>query len=184
MRPATLLFALALAPLADASGQQLPLRPGQRVRVTAPSLSLDAYAARFTALRGDTLVLRRGDRTLRCPLTAVTQLEAFRRRRVTAGRVHAYSLGGMALGAMTGALIGGVLCDDSCSPGEWCLQMCPWPGVARGAPIGLGTGLLVGVVMGLAAPVSDRVLIPVDELRMGLTPLRSGHTGLGLSVAF
>jgi hypothetical protein len=92
-----------------------------------------------------------------------------------------YSLVGMVIGALPGAFIGGAACQND--PDDW-LQLCPEVGVAVGAGIGAGVGLLGGTVVGFTTGAVRWVPIPLDDVRMGLAPLQSGDTGLGLSVSF
>jgi hypothetical protein len=72
MRLGTLLAMFVLASPTDAVAQELPLQPGQRVRVTAPALDLNEYEDTLRPLCGDTLVLE----SLSCPLSDVMWLHS------------------------------------------------------------------------------------------------------------
>ena len=136
---------LWLAPPASMAAQESDtLAVAARVRArVAPSGQ--AYTGSIAALRNDTLVLDRGQRgVLAVPLASVVQLERSRgpgwcRRRPGA------RLGCIALGIVSGAVIGGVIsyqatkCDDCDLSGI---------GVIFGVPVGAGVGLIVGALVG------------------------------------
>jgi hypothetical protein len=106
VRSVTLLVILVLASFTDATAQELPLQPGQQVRVTAPALGLDGYVAEFSSVRDGALVLTRPRETVYCPLTAVSQLEAQSPGRANAGLAVRYGVLGMLLGGGVGVLVG------------------------------------------------------------------------------
>jgi hypothetical protein len=182
MRPFTPLIVLALATRVAAGGQELPLSPGQRVRVTAPSLGFAAVGARFVTQSNDTLLLRRGSSVVHLPVASVTQLEVPGRLRIDGMRVLRFSAGGAVVGAVTGALVGWGYAD------AWGDE--DWPAypefyIGAGAVAGIGCGLLVGALVGSVVGL-ERGWVPIstNDVRVGLAPPPSGHTGLGLSVSF
>jgi hypothetical protein len=73
---APLALASALVSFSNASGQGVPLRGGERVRVTAPALGMDRQEALFQAVDGSTLLVA-VDTTIGCPLNSVKRLEVF-----------------------------------------------------------------------------------------------------------
>ena len=155
MRHSTILVAiLAFVPLTDATAQ-VPLRPGERVRVTyhlCPPTLANCFGGR--ALRVGTLVTRNADtlvvdnngETLAVPLDIVTELEVSRR------------LGLSRNGAAKGATIGGVLLYAvSRSPAASAFGagvgalLGSGPGARKGAGIGFLIGGLVGAGIGGAS---------------------------------
>jgi hypothetical protein len=175
MRAHALLAILVLAPLTDAVTQEWPVRLGNRVRVTAPSLGVNRYVARFEYVRGDTLVVW-ADSNVKYPLAAVTQLE------VSRGRSNTPVILGASLGAIGGAFAGLVLgpekecqpLDILCHPDE--------PKLAA-ALVGLLGGGLAGGFLGAAMRTDRWEDVPLDPLRVSVVPQRGGF-GIGASIAF
>ena len=97
MRSAAVLVVLALVPLANATAQDVVLRPGQRVRVTALDLGLEKHEGTLQQWRGDTLVFS-GSATWFVPVTSLERVEQ-RVRRARPWR-------GLGRGAAGGFLIG------------------------------------------------------------------------------
>jgi len=135
---------LLAAPAAAAAQQAAPVVPGERVRVrVAPSGR--HYTGNLAALRSDTLILdapRR--RSLSLPLGSVVGLERSRGPGRCRSRPGA-RLSRVALGTVTGALLGGVIsyqatkCTECDSSGI---------GMLLGVPAGATLGLVVGAVVG------------------------------------
>ncbi len=130
MRHATILVAiLAFTPLASATAQ-VPVRPGERVRVThqpicpAGTICLgpsprQRSVGTFLAWKADTLVVQSNGDTLALPLDSVTRLDVSRARGLSSN------------GAAIGALVGGGL------------------GVAAElGPVGIAFGAGVGALLG------------------------------------
>jgi hypothetical protein len=171
------LAVVALSPFATTVAQEhaSPLEPGQRVRVTAPSLGLDGHEERFSGVRGDTLVLT----SMRCLVADVERLD------VHAGRRSRAVTGGL-IGAAAGVLIGipvGVAEQSSyeCDPDN-ALAPCipPLPTI----PIMFGViGGALGALTGAFIKTDRWEEVPLDRLRVSVLPQRSGVT-LGISVAF
>src|SRR5665213_1101233 len=83
----------------------LPLRPGERIRVTAPSVLTPAQqAGRFLAQRSDSLILQPddGSSVVVIPRSAIADIEVSLGRHSATGR-------GSAIGALTGAATGAAL---------------------------------------------------------------------------
>jgi len=189
MRSVTLLIVLALGWFADATAQELPLQPGQLVRVTCAQAELHNTKAVIVALRRDTLTLqyerfrvdahgRRHKDTLvtDTPVAAVTRLAMHR------GQRSAWA-SGLVYGFMGGALMGGVLglASGDDPPG--------WFSMTAGEKAGAGVvvfGVLGGVgglVIGALTKSDKWEHVPLDRLRVSVVPTRRGF-GLGARIAF
>ena len=176
MRHATILVAiLAFVPLTSVMAQEPPpVKPGDRVRVTAPDLGIRKQAATFEAWRGDTLVIV-ADSIMNFPLAFVTLLEVGRNRRY-AGRGAVI---GLALGGVGGGVLFGVACAND-----------PFLGDATGtcAVVGavfLGTGgALIGALIGAMSTGTRWEEVPLDHLRVSFVPQSDGRFSLGWSVRF
>ena len=144
MRPLTFLFAiLPVTPFTSVTAQQrLPVKPGDRVRVTAPALGVSKHAGVLAAMSTDTVAVD----TLRIPLASVTRLEVSRAR------------GPSSKGAAIGALVGGGL-GVAAELGPAGIVFGAGVGALLGtssrvrkrAGIGLLVGAATGAVIGLAS---------------------------------
>ena len=164
------------APTEIAAQEPLVFEPGVRVRVTAPDCGLRGRATEFRVLRADTLVLG----TTECPLASVTHLDVSRGQKSHA-RLGAVI--GFLTGALSGAVIGFSLGDDPPFFGE------PFPFSARnkaaiGFLLGGGGGAIIGAQIGKAVHGEQWEEVPLERLRVSLTPLRDGGFALGFSVRF
>jgi hypothetical protein len=167
-----------VAPICTATAQDRtsPLEPGQRVRVTAPSLGLDGHEERFSGVRGDTLVLT----SMRCLIADVERLD------VHAGR-RSHAVTGGLIGAAAGVLIGipvGALeqsryeCDPDNAWGIPCIP--PLPTI----PIMFGViGGVLGAVTGGFIKTDSWQHVPLEHVRVSVVPQRDGFA-LAASVAF
>ncbi len=174
MRTLPLVAALVLTPLTDGTAQDLPLQPGQRVRVTVPSLDVSKQETQFQRLSGDTLVFSSAS----YELSDVTRLEAWRGQRSVAGRGALFGfVGGAAVGAIIGYSMGESegFCVFACTAG----QKAAW-----GAGIGGGAGTLSGLLIGALTKTDRWESIAVDGLRVSVVPQRGGWLGLGVSLRF
>ena len=171
-----LLVSLGLAPVTQVQGQQ-PLSPGQRVRVTAPSLDLDKHTETFRALRGDTLVLE----SMWLPLSEVARLDMY------AGR-HGHPWRGAAIGGVVGGAVGfisycvfaGTISDGS----DFCAGETDEVYPYRALVLGIAGGALIGAAIGAAIKTDRWKNVPLDRLRVSLVPQRDGRLALGLAVSF
>ena len=157
---------------------QEPLASGARVRVTAPDCALRGQAATFRAIRADTLVLE----TTECPLASVTRLDMSRGQ-----KSHARgAVVGFLTGALAGAVIGFSLGDD---PPFLSREGEPFPfsagnKAAIGFLLGGGVGAIIGAQIGKAVHGEQWEEIPLERLRVSLTPQLDGGFALGFSVSF
>ena len=146
------------------------IAPGDRVRVTAPSIDMNRSVRTVAALETDTLVLNTDERAnaLQVPLADVTKLEVHR---------------GKKSGARTGALIGlafggGVTLlasfNEDCADNCLALAFVSVP-ILGGATAGLGA------LIGLAIQTDRWEAVPLDDIRVGPSPI-SGD-GVAVSVA-
>ena len=149
---------------------QEPLVSGSRVRVTAPDCALRGEAATFRTLRADTLVLE----TTECPLASVTRFDVSRGQK-------SHALLGAGIGFTAGALGAVVICKvvekGSCELTD--------------DDITLEAALITGAIGGLAAGIAGYFIktdrweeVPLERLRVSLTPQRDGRFALGFSVTF
>ncbi|MDH3367933.1 MAG: hypothetical protein OEO20_15785 [Gemmatimonadota bacterium] len=170
MRSAVLPVILVLASFTDAVAQELPLQPGQRVRVTVPRLAVNKHEETFQALRGGTLVLA----AISYPLVDVTRLDVHRGHK-SWGWVNGAVLGflaGVGVGATAGALV-------DCGVGSSDDDSCVGFGIVVGAPI----GLLVGTTAGLLIKTDKWEEVPLDRLRVSVVPTPNGFA-IGARLAF
>jgi hypothetical protein len=182
MRTVALFAVLVLAPSTDAIAQAQPLLPGQRVRVTAPTLGINKQVATFQTLENDMLVMS-ADSTMRCPIAAVIRLDVHRGQKSRIGKAALIgSLVGASVGAAAGAVLAG-RCEGStshlvgpdCGPGY----------IGAGAVVVGGVGALVGVGIGaLSGPTHKWEEIPLNRLRVSVVPQQGGRFALGVSLRF
>ncbi len=194
MRHATILVAiLALTPLTSATAQ-VPVRPGERVRVTRPPIcradticggrSPRQSVGTFLAWKSDTLVVQSNGDTLALPLDSVTRLDVSWGRKTNTGKGAGI---GILLGVIAGAFIGGVSYEE-CVPQGWFSCIGPDFGseayAAAGALLGGLGGLMAGAIIGTAIKTDRWQEVPLDRVRVSLGPQRDGRFGLGASMRF
>lgn len=144
-----LLDLAAPAPLCAQDGGVL--RPGDRVRVEAPTQS-GIY--RVTALADEVLVLEASDgHEVRIPYAGLSRLLVDR----GPGSRRSSAMKGFAIGGLAGVVGGGVSGfasgDDECRPSSWCLFV--WSAEEKavmGAVIAGSLGALVGAAIGGVSP--------------------------------
>lgn len=157
MRPALLaVAALVLIPVPAMSSQTVPLKAGDRIRITAVPNAFDHRIARVVNVRHDSLLLNvAGAETLAITLAGVTRLELS-----TGRRRHTWQ--GIGVGALIGVSAGAFMGYASGDDRGWC---CFTAG-AKAAITGGGLGVLGAVVGGVvgSVTVSDRwVLVPLGS---------------------
>jgi len=148
--------------------QGSPVTPGVRVRVSRLG-NVPRVVCTVLALKADTLVLDAEDRveTLEVPLALVEKVEISRGKKSnTAGGAIAGGLFGAVLGAACASGPGGYGCGGS--DAEY---------VAL-ATIAAGTG--IGALIGAAIKTDRWEQVPLDDIRVGLSPV----TPDGVAVSF
>ncbi len=185
MRRATILVAiLAFVPFAIATAQ-VPLRPGERVRVTrlplCPPNTLCVKTPRqsvgtFLAWDADSLVVQSNGDTLYVPVDRVTRLDVSRGRKTNTGT-------GAVIGLLVGGVVGAVIGYANYEEGGFG-DIGPGANVAAGGVIGGLGGLVTGAFIGLEIQTDGWREVPLDRLRVNLGPQRDGGLGVGASLRF
>ncbi len=194
MRHATMLVAiLAFVPLAAATAQ-VPIRRGERMRVTGPPVCQPTYTVcvgpprqsvgTFWAWQADSLIMERNGNALALSLDSVTKLE------VSQGQ-KSHTVEGAIIGLLVGGVAGaaiGYASYQECEPqGEFfscILDFGPEQSALGGAlVIGLGGGV-VGALIGRSIKTDRWAEVPLDRVRVSLGPQRDGRLGIGASVRF
>jgi len=121
------------------------LAPGQRIRVTAPQLSLQRQAGQFHWLDRDSLVLAAGPQRWVVPRELLTELDSSRGRR-------GHFVTGLAVGAAVGLGVVAILAADEANGGSGCSGSGNYAEVCAMAAAGIvvsGTGLggIVGALI-------------------------------------
>lgn len=159
LRPLFILAAAALAPASatEAEAQRILVDSLSRVRVTQSAVDPDRFAAVFMSADSQALVVRRGPALLELPRGSVRRLEVSAgERSVEAGAWRGARrgfLGGLIVGAVIGTIFAASLEDDDYFVEE---------AIAIGM-VGLGStaGMVVGTVVGAAAPGEEWVQVPL-----------------------
>ncbi len=148
--------------------------PGDTVRVTAPDLGIEKQQATFQALRGDTLAVT-ADSAMALSLSSVTRLDVFGGRRSNPGRGAAIGAAvGVTAGFITGLALGGGCSDSACISDAGA-------GVIVAVVFGAG-GALLGVVTGAFIKTDRWEEVPLDEIRIGLSPFASDGVAVSVSL--
>ncbi|MGH7713648.1 MAG: hypothetical protein ACREOG_20350 [Gemmatimonadaceae bacterium] len=168
--------ALAVEAQASSSTLVLPVPPGARVRVTAPSL-VGPLIANYLEMRADTVVLvedRAGQGLWSIPYSELRSLHLS----IGQKRNHGpYIFRGAAIGAAGGFLIG-VLTAASFQPSDTSKK---FKRVTTGAVVG-GIGALLGGIVGSRFTTENWSPISLTR-RMSFTPSPHG-AGLRIDVSF
>ena len=192
MRHATILVAiLTITPLASATAQ-VPVRRGERMRVTSLPICPPTYpicvgglplqsVGTFWAWQADSLIMERNGNALALPLDAVTKLEVSQGQKSNTleGAIVGLLIGGVAVGAIA------IATYEECEGGWGCIGDFG-PGFAAlvgGLVGGLGGGV-VGALIGRLIKTDRWAEVPLDRLRVSLGPQRDGRFGFGASVRF
>jgi hypothetical protein len=178
MRPATLLAAILAAAASSRIAAQATerLEPGQRVRVTAPTISSTHIVGVFAHMAADTLVVETDGRAWHFPHASLTRVDVHRGRQSNAAKGALY-------GSLIGAGIGAVALGSS----SLCAETLEVPG-GRCALIGAGGGgvggLLLGAIVGALIKTDRWQAVPVDRLRVSFIPPGQARFALAMSVSF
>ncbi|UCC84510.1 MAG: hypothetical protein JSW46_06170 [Gemmatimonadota bacterium] len=162
---------LPTAPINLLAQQEPFIEPGDTVKVAVDGV---AHEGIVLALKPDTLLLDVRDATapLALLLASVTSLKV---KRGQESRALIGGLKGLLLGAGGGAFLGYLSC--ACEPKE---SDCVDTNVTKGVLIGgvfLGG---IGFAIGSGIKVDRWETVPLDKLRVGLVPQRTGRLGLAV----
>jgi hypothetical protein len=162
---------LYLVPVGNGYAQDLPLQPGQRVRVTVPSADVSKQEATFQRMAGDSLVLSSASYAT----ADVTRLD-----------VHAGRRSNTVAGALIGALVLGgaalVTVEAVCNSGQMTCGSENASAIA--GALGVAGGALLGAAIGAAVKSDKWEEVPLDRWRVGVVSTRDGQLALGVSLAF
>ena len=162
----------------------LTLAPGDKVRVTAPSIGVERLAGTITSVDatarslqivGQFRGLLRSRRTETVPLDSVTTLEVRTHESV---KPLGFILGFLA-GAVVGAAIGSGWGEDSCQGRALCVD--------KGTTTIVGAvefGALGGLVGCLVAKGDRWKAVPLDAVRIGFAARAQGSVSLSGSIQF
>ena len=177
MRCIILAGVLTFGAVGHGHGQSDVLYTGQWVRITAPTLGLDAQAVTLRAVTFDSIYVVIGGDPRALPVSRVGRVEVRRLRRHTVeGLVIGAGIGG-AIGVVAG-IAGG---ESDCSRSFVCFTK------GQGAAIFGGIGASVGAIVGILAGSSKKSYrweaVPLGRVRMAVEPQRHG-VGIGARIAF
>jgi hypothetical protein len=169
-----LVTSLAIVPLfAVASQEPRAINPGDRVRVTAPSVSGGRFAGTVLTVDPDSLVVQTGTETRRLPRASIERLD------LSSGR-KSHTLLGAGVGFLVGAAVGGGLVASDPTSCDEVHAAC----IAVGAAVLGAGGGLVGALTGALVRTERWAEVPLDRVRLGLIPDRRGALALSLSLRF
>lgn len=160
-----------MIPARAAAQDVLWLRPGAKVKVTAPALGLEGQTGVIEELAGDSLILAaetKGQLQVhRIPMSGIAKLD------VRTGR-RSHWVTGAGIGALVGLVRGVQVAGSDHNPDDDPLEITV--GAVTGALLGMGIGSLIK---------SDRwAEVPVDQLRPRLIAGSDGRVGVGVVVRF
>jgi hypothetical protein len=179
-RIASLVAMLVVMATVDLSAQQeMPVEPGDRVRVSAPGVLAGQVVGTIKELSPDTCVLQVEGRPwpVALPLASVTQLEVSRGHKSKSG--IGILIGG-GVGFLGGYLIGTQTtvcetCGGSESKGK--------TGLAFGTILGL-LGAAAGGELGSRNKVELWEEVPIERLRLSIRIYRASGLGIAASLNF
>ena len=199
MRHAIMLVAiLGFAPFANATAQ-VPVRPGERVRVTRPPICRPnticiglprQSVGTLLAWKADSLVMESNGDTLAVPLETMSGLDVSWGRKTRA-------VEGAIIGGLLGGIVGGVIAvvtyeEPPCAKaggglfGGGCIFAVD-PGIATLGGLlagGLGGAVVGTIIGGLFETDIWQEVFSVNQLRVRLGQQRNGGFGFGASVKF
>ncbi len=166
MRSAFVLAVMMGVSVSAAVAQSPALTPGQRVRLSAPSLGLERRPVVVEGRRGDALLVT-ADSAMSIPVTSLTRLEVYQGRH---GHFWKGAGIGFLAGAVAGALLGPLLAE---CPSYGCDTSPAVQGAVGGVVFGVAGGL-VGGLLGAFAKSDTWKEVPVGQLGVSAIPRRDG----------
>ncbi len=161
-----LILLCLMVPIATQAQGTAQIKPGDRVRVTAPECQLQKQKAALVSVENGILTAISGDETFECPVEALTRLDVLVGER--GGRKLAW------IGALVGA-VGGAIMSPACEENAGsCLLALPVAGGAVGFLVGSAVGLIIG------EEIWEEVGLP--PIRPSFDVSAHGRFGFGLSI--
>ncbi|UCF21029.1 MAG: hypothetical protein JSU87_06470 [Gemmatimonadota bacterium] len=188
MNAPRIVLPIALLLIAASSGAQAQdkrtLAAGDRVRLTAPSVSTRQFEGEVVALRPDTLVvdariwerarMQWRQQEAMIPLQSLTALEISRGKKSNVGK-------GALTGGLIGAGIGLVIGIGAASEDGGFIEF--GPEVVPAAAVTVGAcGAGIGALIGLLSPGERWEEVPLDQLRVGPSPVAADGVAVSLSL--
>lgn len=184
--------ALALTtPAVLLAQQEASIGPGHRVRASAPSISANWVVGTVLEVRTDTcfLAVEGHASPYSLPFTSIRRLEISRGERTSSSKgARIGALAGAALGLLVGVEIGTTEHERaSCADLEYSLFECRPEtktdlAVVGAFTVGLGgLGAATGALIGFASKSERWDVVPLDELRVGRSPVT--RDGVAVSVS-
>ncbi len=168
---ALILTLLPAAPVSLLAQQAPPVAPGDRVRVTAPGIQSQRFVGTVIETGADTCLLKVEGRPAPLPLAlaAVTQLEVSRGQ---ANKGKTGAIIGGAVGAGIGVAVIISSYEEDCSS-QLLSDLCEFGNaMALLSPLALGVaGAVLGNVIGKSIESERWEEVPLDRLRVGLSPV-------------
>ncbi|UCC84509.1 MAG: hypothetical protein JSW46_06165 [Gemmatimonadota bacterium] len=154
--------------------QEPPVAPGDRVRVTAPTIDPDTFVGTVVAMGADACVLEVEGHAgpLPLPLASVTSLEVSRGQK-------SRTLWGAGIGLVAGGAAGAAIGSASSRGDEW-----SGLGTLAYAAGGAWLGLLFGAAIGAVIRTERWEVVDLQSVRLSLTPLGRSGVAVSVSVSF
>lgn len=172
-----LVAALLLTAAVDLLAQgRPPVGPGDRVRLSAPSIGFDRVIATVFALKPDTLWLQHPE-ALAVPIVSITQLDVSRGQE---SRARQGSVIGLVGGAVIGAIIGIAQSDWGESFTDIQDEDEKIERIAIGALVGGIAGAALGALIGSTIRVDKWVAVPLHRLRVTVVPVHRSGLSVGV----
>jgi hypothetical protein len=173
-------LAMAVLPLQTSAikAQEVPLiRPGDRVRVTAPECELEKAEGTLLSIGNDRFSATVGKKDIQCPVQALTQLEVSLGER----KWWKATLVGLGIGIGVGAIGVAVIWEDELRKDSWTPNYAPAIMWTMGwITVGAVTGSEIGRRRG--RDQWKEIPLPVGRFSMLRTPSRQLCIGLSIPV--
>jgi hypothetical protein len=169
-----------------AYGQEIPLYPGQTIRITGSECGLENHTGSYVDSMGDTLVVAFGTSTLRCAQNYVTKLE---QRCQAESKLLQGFLVGLLAGGAAGAALGAVTYEECVAEpgGGWDCFMAPNSAAEQAAFGAIGGGFFGALIGALAGATNKAVRweeVPLDRLQVSIAAQSRGRFALAVSLRF
>ncbi len=162
--------------------EQMQIKPGDRIRVRIWSEPSKKYVGTLQTFVADTLVLQaKGETAPRLiPLASVKKFEFSKgkKSKIVTGAVVGF-FGGAATGALVGLGLYPFVCEGAEKEEDY---FCGLAIFLEGSVVGASAGLLLGTVIGATRRVDRWQAMPLERIRLGVSPYQ--NDGLLFSASF